>query len=462
MHKKIIQVNVDISYFTLGSLSSSIISRKSSSRSIGSNRSRKTNRSATTTRSNITVTSNSSYVKTNSGNFDGSNNKSRRKNSLHRKSSTSSQRDKRIAEFYKELEELEEMSDSSDSSDDEKPAKKIPVEEIKSHQRVEEYLMNLQQTVGDMRSDEDEGIMSDTTKSDLTSEPDNEKYGKQHRSKTVSAPYTTTYPDSMNTSPVPSSGSKDRKCIPRPPLNMFMKHESLDYNKNSIDDEFDHNSRKKHRARSLPTKPRGIAIVDKDLQECFRNKENLRKELRTNDELRNTFLKRDHDLRNSFRKKELLKDSFYRNDDGRGSYRKANNHVWIPTTTKADHQRLPTKAELLFDVASELSYSTDSDHGSTQSLSTVSSVSVAQHRNHRINPAASVPKNFIPGQATKRRDQRKKNTSSHLEKVRTVSFCFKGITCSVQSNAPRTHRALAHAGCIGLIIPGPPNHKCKQ
>ena len=172
------------------------MSRKSSSRSIGSNRSKgtnkshNTNRSYSTNRTNGTLTSQSSYIKTNSGNFDGGNNRRHR----NRKSSGASRREQIIAEFYRDLEELDEERSSSDSSDDDddggelsgigrektittgsskkiKKLKKgvIEVEELKSHQRVEEYLMRLEQpdpTTDDpdaadrcFEVEEDEGII---------------------------------------------------------------------------------------------------------------------------------------------------------------------------------------------------------------------------------------------------------------------------------------------------------------
>jgi len=430
-------------------VASSIVSRKSSSRSLGSNRSKGTNRSYTTNRSNITITSTGSYIKKNSGNFDGGNSRSRRKQSssssaaLQRKSSASSRREQIIAEFYRDLEELEEMTDSSsDSSDNDDQVEgsrrtgggsktkklkkgKIQVEEeLKSHQRVEEYLMRLEEPDPN-NFDEDEGIRSDMSE------------GRHDSS--CNSNYSMDYPIPTTE----NNSQRERKFVkrPNPPENIIKDLDSspvthrqkirterakensrrhvYDENKNSIKKNIreKQSTKSAYTPRTLPLHPKGVTLIDKSLH-----------------------------------------DNLNRGNVGKPEYSRVSN--------KEDSYTM------MMDTASESSCSTDSAHGSTRSLSTVSSVSIVNHKPiHRIHHRVAVPKNFIPGHirpgdlAEVNRYKRSGGNSlvqNYMNgKPRKVSFCFRGIPFRVFNDTPRTYRALAHAGCIALIIPAPESHKCK-
>ncbi|XP_066934664.1 micronuclear linker histone polyprotein-like isoform X2 [Clytia hemisphaerica] len=423
-----------------GSVTSSIVSRKSSAKSVGSNRSKGTSRSFTTTRSyttnrsNGTVTSQSSYIKKNSGNFDGSNDRSRRKSSLQRKSSASSRREQLIADFYRDLEELDEERSCSDSSDDENDSRgngsrnrnkkklkkgRIEVEEVKSHQRVQEYLMKLEHTEPPEIFEEDEGIRSDMSDGRLgssynsnysndipmeTNKNDNNNGGRKSEPRYIKRPNP---PDNMIADLEDSPRTHRLKVRDeyRKSRNDKQDSNKYDVNKNNVG--------KKTRSanytpRVLPQHPKEIELIDKNLRESFNNK------------------------------------------------RKPSNN---------DYKRVSVHEDLYMnDSGSESSCSTDSAHGSTHSISTVSSISVAQkHQNkqiHQLSFKTTVPKNFIPGQQQKHiLDSQRKKTN---RKPKKVSFCFRGIPFRVYNNTPRTHRALAHAGCIALIIPAPGNHKCRH
>ena len=352
-----------------------------------------------------------------------------------------------IAEFYRDLEELEEMTDSSsDSSDDDdlgggrrgrngsgsktKKLKKgkIQVEEqLKSHQRVEEYLMRLEEPDPE-NFDEDEGIRSDISE------------GRHDSS------YNSNYSMEYSISAMHNRTQKERKFVkrPNPPENIIKDLESspvthrqkirterakensqrhvYDENKNSLQKkgirENHPTKTSTYTPRTLPSHPKGVTIIDKS-----------------------------------------LRDSFNRGNIGKPEYSRVSNKEDLYIMT-------------MMDTASESSCSTDSAHGSTRSLSTVSSVSVINHKPiHRIHHQVAVPKNFIPGQ-TRPGDltesgRHKRNGDNSLSlnyknvKPRKVSFCFRGVPFRVFNNMPRTYRALAHAGCIALIIPAPESHKCK-
>ena len=326
-----------------------------------------------TNRSNVTITSNSSFIKKNSGNFDGGNSRSRRKSStLQRKGSTSSRREQMIAEFYRDLEELEELS-SSDSSDDEEgggPKKlkkgKINVEEVASHKRVEEYLMNLEEPDPN-NFDEDEGIISDTTnKSDMSEGKFDSSFNSSYSNDI-----------SMNSTGV----DRHRRYIkrPTPPENIIKDLDSspvTQRQKNRSERSSDNSgifvdvNKNKLTSRNLPKPPKELLMIDRSL--------------------RHNSQKDDQQCRG-----------------------------------------VPTKKDLFIDTASESSCSTDSAHGSTRSISTVSSASVFQphkkpiHRHYSHHHHAGVPKNFIPGHTKPVVNNRKSLPPNYMNvKPRKVSFFF--------------------------------------
>ena len=223
-----------------------------------------------------------------------------------------------------------------------------------------------------------------------------------------------------------------------------------DINKNDLDKYHHPNHHPKHRynkdspsCRRLPKQPKEVQLIDKT----------------------------------------LLRDSFNTKNN-----RKHNQQQTIDTVTTpmSKTRRSSNKDTFLYMVESDSdsSCSTDSAQGSDRSISTVSSLSISRHNHHhhhskqqnkqhqqQIHKISSpykgpVPKNnFIPGQ-TRRLTSSKQHASSTAAapttaKGRKVSFCFRGVSFRVYNNTPRTYRALAHAGCIALIIPSPENHKCK-
>ena len=531
------------------------MSRKSSSRSIGSNRSkgtdksRTTNHSYSTNRTNGTLTSQSSYVKTNSGNFDGGNNR-RHHRSSNRKSSAASRREQIIAEFYRDLEELDEERSSSDSSDDDKDDDgdddndvdndeflrnkktnnnttkknktkklkkgKIEVEELKSHQRVEEYLMRLEQPdpatddpdaadrcFDDDVIEEDEGI-----RSDMSSDA---RYGSSFNSS-----YSSDAP-MMHASSASIHYRSEPKYIkkPNPPQpkmiaeldaspgtsNRYRIHGNhrvlmtdnngkYDINENSLDkyDKYiNHRSKRNNNnnrgdatfssrdspnSRQLPKHPKEVQLIDKTLVRDSFNNKNSRKQQQQQQQQQTTI----------------------------------NTLTSSPTNrTRRNNPYNNNKENFMYmvDSDSDSSCSTDSAHGSDRSMSSVSSISISrpQHINrlrngsqnrqqlqqqqqkhnqiHKITSSSlspayrgPVPKNnFIPGQS--RKSASASSSSKHHSatvatatsvavKGRKVSFCFRGVPFRVYNNTPRTHKALAHAGCIALIIPSPENHKCNH
>ena len=77
----------------------------------------------------------------------------------------------------------------------------------------------------------------------------------------------------------------------------------------------------------------------------------------------------------------------------------------------------------------------------------------------------SVPLNFIPGVTNIERSnktQRKQSSCTSIHFVEQATFCFKGVNCRIYKNTSKTYKALAHAACMGLVIPAPSSHKCSQ
>ena len=497
------------------------MSRKSNSRSIGSNRSkgtdksRTTNRSYSTNRTNGTLTSQSSYVKTNSGNFDGGNN--RRHHRSNRKSSAASRREQIIAEFYRDLEELDEERSSSDSSDDDNDDEddgefykktnnntmkrknkklkkgKIEVEELKSHQRVEEYLMRLEQpdpTTDDPDAadrcfddliEEDEGIRSDMSSDARYGSSFNSSYSSDVPMHASSSKHYRSEPKYIKKPNPPqpkmiaeldaSPGTSNRYKIRDDHRVLSTDNNGkYDINENTLDkytnnhrivgrqanSSGDSNNRDSPSSRHLPKLPKGVQLTDRTLLRDSFNTKSSRKQ----------------------NQQAITIDSFKKS----------------PNKTRRTHNNNKENFMYMVDSDSDSSCSTDSAHGSDRSMSTVSSISISrgpqhskitsnsnrqqqQYKHNQVHkiPSASykgpVPKNnFIPGQSKRSAatpSSRHHSTSivtaaSSTAKGRKVSFCFRGVPFRVYNNTPRTHRALAHAGCIALIIPSPGNHKCNH
>lgn len=96
----------------------------------------------------------------------------------------------------------------------------------------------------------------------------------------------------------------------------------------------------------------------------------------------------------------------------------------------------------------------DSTRGSIPSVATSVSMN-SMHGGDRLTmPRNSVPMNFIPGRTPSTKGVRPVFIQQR------ATFCFKGITCQILGTMPKTYKALAHAGCVGLIIPGPSQHTC--
>ena len=127
------------------------------------------------------------------------------------------------------------------------------------------------------------------------------------------------------------------------------------------------------------------------------------------------------------------------------------------------YRRVTKKESFQFSdmTASDTSSSDSSTHGSNYSISTASSNS-----NRLLSPRHSVPMNFIPGRTypvvKSSNRPRNKSLPVPLSNIKTVTFCFKGITCQLSQNTPRTYKAFAHAGCVGLLAAAPSSHKCKH
>ena len=528
------------------------MSRKSNSRSIGSNRSKgtnksfATNRSYSTNRTNGTLTSQSSYIKTNSGNFDGGNNRRNgRKSSsssatLQRKSSAATQREQIIAEFYRDLEELDEERSSSDSSSDDgdydaddlgnngrkrsggtrqktqKKLKKgsiVQVEEVKSRQRVEEYLMNLEQPDPnevdgedrDFEVEEDEGIRSDMSEGRYGSSFNSsyssdvpmvggESTGSASNNHYRSGPKYIRKPNppaprmiaELDASPGTSRLYKvrgDQRVLTLAERDDNSSAHQYDINENTLADKTHH----KHKHRDLQHK-KGLDKYNDD--KSNNNSPRQSSEISRSRQRHHQLPKQPKEVQLIDR--TLLRDSFNAKKD------------------KQQHPLVNKENLYMVDSDSDSSCSTDSANGDSDgSESTVSSVSIPRHSNHKashhhrnatsnsrqqkqqihkMSPSfvgLPVPKNnFIPGQtpsslSDSKRSYNREQQQQHLlqhkttttkqqqkqaknDAARKVSFCFRGVPFRVYNNTPRTHRALAHAGCIALIIPSPENHKCNH
>lgn len=390
------------SWFALrrsGSIASSVASRKSSTRSI---------RSTTT----ITSTrSTGSYIRRNTGTFDGGNSRQRKKNT-QRRPSASSQKDKIISDFYKELEQLQEMSSSSSSSEDEeedenknkktkqkikkKKVEKVEADDEANKRRIEEYVK--QHSVYDHTKndniDDDEGFIPATPTPDRSYE--NKLRESQPVKKIESTKLNLRNTNKMERGVKTVLNHNKYTChadVTAKKLNNMFFHT----NGGNVPNKFDNLPKTRiRRTQSAPSKPRNYNAVTCNI-------------------------------------KHYQKDSYH----------------------KVSTKESPEDFEK---AMSESSCSTDSAHGSTRSISSMSSCSTqargyplhlptVPHSSSRTNPTGR-PKN--------------KSLPVSLNYIRRTSLCFRGVTCQVYHNASRVNKALTHAGCIGLAVPGASAHKCQH
>lgn len=376
----------------LGSIRSSISSRKSSTRSCYST---------------STVKTSTSTIKKNSGNFDGSNIRKKslkeRKLSLpcnSNKSSVSDQ-EKFITAFYQNLKKIDDETSSESSFSDEGEkfdakarAIDLCIHETSNYRRTEEYVLQ-HANVGNYDNEDEDSIFIDTEE-DEGFHPETPK------------PFTKDEKKSYNKDAAKSKSSTSKKVSKRlsQQSSIFTDHKEIDskrlnallfdFNSNFIPNKFDTVPKSKlNRAKSLPPRPRGL-----------------------------------------------------------------HKHV-ISEASSSDQQKIKKEALNEIQDESDISVSTDSAHGSTRSISTASSDTFSSYNYN--SPRASVPMNFIPGFTTPQQGRpRNRSLPVSLTVFRKASFCFKGVTCRIYQNSPRTYRALAHAGCVALIIPAPESHKCKH
>jgi len=380
-----------------GSLRSSVVSRKSSAKSLRSTSTIKTTASAS--------------IRKNSGNFDGWN---IRKKSIDRKTSiksqhkisVSAQRDEILAAFYRNIEEVDDDTSSCSSSDseEEKSGKinkqKINLKEVSHHTRTEEYVIKHAIDTSDVS---DEGFFQNNKpikKNSLVAKKTSIRQ-EEKEDQLIKSEIHSIKPDKLN------RVSRSSAYTNHSEINYKRLNELIFDENSNLTNKFDSLPKQKvNRTKSLPVRKPRSHLYNPVLQ-----------------------------LHDDFRKD-------------------------IPMIHEDIKFELKKSKKNISD--SEMSCSTDSACGSTHSISTVSSDSIFQSprmKTHRT----SVPMNFIPGLTSPTTGRpRNKSLPVSLTYFRKASFCFKGVTCRIFQNTPRTYRALAHAGCIGLVIPAPATHKCKH